>query len=377
MIFKKLNNYILYNLFNELIIESKISFKNSFKNVLKSMSSPISKELLNSINREIDIDVNYIDITDREDLVSFYTDTKEIKYKIIDEGEIYPTFWSLFKIASNSNTSFAGSLPNGTVGSVIKIYNPENCSIVSSSIAHFISDDGKNCMIGINGIDEIPIGRVNTIKVGRIIKKILNSLNKTYTDKEIESFINEFKSKISIINNRHLLFEIVNGDEIKFWYCEDNYDNTKVGTLQNSCMKNEHCQNFFDIYTKNKDVCSMLILKSPDNNNLIIGRALVWKLHDGNTFMDRIYYSYDSDIDLFIEYAKKQKWSYKLSQNSNDGPLSNDKRKIKVILKNIDFNHYPYMDTLKYLNDSDNSISNIKEGMCSLLDSTHGGIRRP
>jgi hypothetical protein len=75
------------------------------------------------------------------------------------------------------------------------------------------------------------------------------------------------------------VFEIVEGDEIAKWYRYENYAENK-GTLGNSCMRDKR-DSFFEIYTKNPEVCRMLILKEDDK---ILGRALIWKLNSFKSY---------------------------------------------------------------------------------------------
>ena len=131
-------------------------------------------------------------------------------------------------------------------------------------------------------------------------------------------------------------FELVKGEDIRYWYLEDRYEEVK-GQLGNSCMRFQRCQKYLDIYVENPESCSLLILKgnTPDK---IIGRALIWTIHDGpgvagREFMDRVYMINDSDKLLFEAYAKEhnifrsQTYTYK----------------IKV--KEGRYDYYPYMDT--------------------------------
>ena len=56
------------------------------------------------------------------------------------------------------------------------------------------------------------------------------------------------------------------------------------------------------------EVCTLVIYKSDDDTDKILGRALLWKLRDGKRFMDRIYTANDSDVQLFKDYAKENGW---------------------------------------------------------------------
>jgi len=140
----------------------------------------------------------------------------------------------------------------------------------------------------------------------------------------------------------------------------DNYNNIS-GTLGHSCMNDKK---FFDIYTKNPDICKLLILKI---DGKISARALLWKLDsikiDGDRlvkfteskpefFLDRVYAIKDYQITKLRDYAHKEGWAM---GESNQG-LSNDImwknfRYYPVIMsvkvKKLDYGDYPYLDTFR------------------------------
>ena len=178
------------------------------------------------------------------------------------------------------------------------------------------------------------------IGIGRWTRRIFTEVHKsTVLDSKIEEFVNLYKSAID--GEDLSKFELVSGKDIKKWYHENNYDQIR-GQLGNSCMRYNKCQNFLDIYTKNPEVCQLLILKSDDEKDKIIGRALIWKLTDGNYYMDRIYTINDSDRLLFQDYARINK-----IENSYDG---NSSLKLEVKLGDYTYEKYPYMDTLVVYN---------------------------
>ena len=178
------------------------------------------------------------------------------------------------------------------------------------------------------------------IGIGRWTRRIFTEVHKsTVLDSKIEEFVNLYKSAID--GEDLSKFELVSGKDIKKWYHENNYDQIR-GQLGTSCMRYNKCQNFLDIYTKNPEVCQLLILKSDDEKDKIIGRALIWKLTDGNYYMDRIYTINDSDRLLFQDYARINK-----IENSYDG---NSSLKLEVKLGDYTYEKYPYMDTLVVYN---------------------------
>lgn len=115
-------------------------------------------------------------------------------------------------------------------------------------------------------------------------------------------------------------FEI--STKIRTTYHKDSYETSK-GTLGNSCMRYDECQEQLEFYEKVG--VKILILKGNDG---IKGRALVWEncLFRKNeedegiiiTFMDRIYTNNDADVELFKEYAKSKDWFRKVSQDYDE-----------------------------------------------------------
>ena len=180
-------------------------------------------------------------------------------------------------------------------------------------------------------------GRTPQYGIGRWVRHIFNDVRQTpIKNEDLESFVNAYKSTYDKMNKGSEKFELVKGEDIRYWYLEDRYEEVK-GQLGNSCMRYQRCQKYLDIYVENPEVCSLLILKG-DTPDKIIGRALIWTIHDGpgvagREFMDRVYMINDSDKLLFEAYAKEhnifrsQTYTYK----------------IKV--KEGRYNYYPYMDT--------------------------------
>ncbi len=136
-------------------------------------------------------------------------------------------------------------------------------------------------------------------------------------------------------------------------------------------MRYNGCQPYLDIYVKNPEVCQLLILKSDDDKDKIKGRALIWKLTNGDYYMDRIYTINDSDRLLFQDYARINK-----IENSYDGNSSSD---LEVKLGDHTYEKYPYMDTLVVYNPTTKILSSDEElwpgqGYISIQD-TQGGFR--
>jgi hypothetical protein len=207
----------------------------------------------------------------------------------------------------------------------------------------------------------------NLIKIGKFIKTIGD-----FKNTQIEEFINLFKSTKSSIDG--LKFEIVSGTQIADWYSSTKYCNNKWSQLHSSCMANSPKETF-DIYVKNPDVCKMLILKIGDK---LAGRALIWKLDkpiDGCEFyMDRVYSMEDHQKNAFRDYAINNKWCYRGTEHNHTifGYKDLYKSELKVSIKNIKHEKYPYMDTFKSLDRKELSNKYDEKGFGILISRTDG-----
>ena len=179
------------------------------------------------------------------------------------------------------------------------------------------------------------------INIGRWSRKLIkdNHRENTYTDSMVENFVNNYKSTFDLLNNASSLFKIVEGEEIRKWYLESNYKK-KSGQLGNSCMAAESKQKFLDIYTKNPQVCKLLIMKDIEDDSKIVGRSLLWKLDDGLLYQDRVYTINDSDKIIFDKWATDN--GYLLHWKSSG--------RFMVTLGDYTYKYYPYMDTFVVYN---------------------------
>lgn len=183
-------------------------------------------------------------------------------------------------------------------------------------------------------------------KPGAFITKIF----KNVSAKEIEKFSNLFKSQTA---KPVFSFEIVKGDKIKDFYYYESYQSTEKGSLGVSCMKHEHCQRYFDLYTENEDNVSMLAMFN--DKNRLIGRALLWDF-DTHKIMDRIYTYNDEELSFhFKKWATEHGYFYKSEQNWFNTlffeQIGSGKKEFKLEIKlpNIKQHYYPYMDTFKFI----------------------------
>jgi len=221
----------------------------------------------------------------------------------------------------------------------------------------------KNLAYDIFNNSEISLKSRSQLKIGKFINRLFPG---KYTPKQIEDFTNEFKSVCDTTSDK---IQIVEGDDIAYWYNKDNYYDID-GSLGNSCMKSMK-SDVFRIYTKNPEVCRLLIITE---NNKLKARALVWKVTSRNKedlpyeyVLDRQYTLNDSLVNKMKAYADSQGWAYK-SKNSfssyNDVTFKDESHRTYLQVKlgkyvddnskigsstnaDYDYEKYPYMDTFR------------------------------
>jgi hypothetical protein len=345
----KYNSFTLDSLLEKAINESFLYYSPNVRKALNRIkSNDIATDLLGSEGTDVKPDMTFIDLG-KEGYFSFIT-MKNAKPLILAK---YPS------------QDFSVNIDTKPMA------DPES---YSNDLHEYDMITGSNLGTGIFTKSR------NEVGLGRFVNKLFPG---KYNSKQVEDFVNSFKASLEKAGER---FELVEGEDIEFWYNSDNYKEIS-GNLGNSCMARK--RNLFSIYTENPEVCKMLILKEDDK---ILGRALVWKLEsinivkdqDPGFFMDRQYTIKDSDIQKFKNYAKEQGWSYKSSNNHHSFGTINlngvDKNVDMVVsVKVKDYNKYPYMDTFRRYNPDTGLLYNDDErdkeeyeGQYILEDTTGG-----
>lgn len=328
-------------LFENMISESIVYFSPELRKMLGKINSEVSKELLSAEGENIKKDITFIDIDNREGYVTFKT-MRNVE-KALDK---YPISSSTRGIPTSFN---------------------KHASDYLYSISCLSWTETRS-----------PVG------IGRLVNSILPG---KFNSKEIEDFTNKFKMRQTNATEK---FEIVEGEDIAYWYNETNYYELSY-TLGNSCMRDVD-DYYFRIYTENPDVCKMLILldENEDGEIKLKGRALLWKVSkndknlDFEWFLDRQYTINDADVLKFREYAKKEGWAYKTRNTHHDLSQITYKEtnhfigmsvKLGKYKDGYDYGSYPYLDTFRrydpnsgiLYNDDDNSEENQY-----ILDQTDG-----
>lgn len=204
---------------------------------------------------------------------------------------------------------------------------------------------------------------------GKPIRVIQKLIKRKFTNYEYEQLNNYLKARI--IDDGELV--IVEGEDIRKYYnCANN---NPGGTLENSCMRYDECQKYLDIYV---DHAKMLVLLNKATDK-ISGRAIIWQIGD-RTFMDRVYYTQDHMLNLFIGYAKEHKWYYREDNSLLDtgdsqywyGPNDNYQNPNTWNLKiNVGYyTYFPYIDSFRYYLDGD--LYDYPVGGCDSCDCPDG-----
>jgi len=169
-------------------------------------------------------------------------------------------------------------------------------------------------------------------------------IGKLLSENVSNTLIQKISSIMSARKIKHI-FKLELTDNICHSYNEENYSNDhgKSGHLHNSCMRYNHLQDAIRFY-ENIGNNKLKLLICYDENNKIVGRALLWygvlRNDENITYLDRIYTSNDNIKQLFLDYAEKNKYITRDENNCN-------------LNFNVLIDHdvpLPYFDTFRYYN---------------------------
>ena len=337
----------------DLLNESIIYFSPAFKDELTKIKHPIADHLLQYEEEEDkERDISFIDLHPDEGYVSFKT-MKSMMSQIKDSDIAPDTKQSILDMENSPNYYWSE-----------RIYKD---------------------------YPEIWNRSRNPIRLGSLIQKLFPG--KFDANRQIEPFVTKFKS---LQRGDSISIEIVKGKDIAYWYEEENYYE-RSGTLGNSCMKDVD-RNYFDIYTKNPDVCKMACIFTEDEygEKKLTGRALLWKvttIEPAGRFnsvpqfewlMDRQYSISDGITNDLKKWAEKNGYAYKTrnSFSSLTGVTFAGQEfdcKMTIQLDVFEFQKFPYLDTFRKFDPKTGILYNDEAkgkeftGMY-ILDRTNGGF---
>jgi hypothetical protein len=238
------------------------------------------------------------------------------------------------------------------------------------------------------------------IKIGKFINKVLKG---KYPEALVDKFVTYIKSKS--LRKENWTISLVKGDEISKYYNSNNYVNNR-GTLGQSCMNDRQklsssgfngvvkdesaLKSIFDIYTKNPESCSLLIMTNDDGK--LGARSLVWNAKvtfcrvsgdvcelDNIQFLDRVYTTEDWMVHKMTKWAKDNGMANRYYNGLGDSDLIEYNgvkfsAEMEVNVKKIHYSAFPYLDTFNRYDVKRGKLFNYRPNKFSGfgLQSTHG-----
>ena len=234
---------------------------------------------------------------------------------------------------------------NKTYNRHFHIRNDGKISYTPKGRATLLNNDGK-----------WPVDGRSIIRTGKAIRQIFSH---AYPMNNMDTVVAKIAESIDADYNFTDTLKVVKGQDIAYWYHRDRY--ADVHELQNSCMKHDHCQDYFTVYTNNVDRVSMLVSVNKDNQ--LTGRAILWEARRGNDgkiedikIMDRIY-GKPLTVNAFKTWAHENGYAYKNNQTYQSSnfiaPNGVEIRQRDLFVPNLEMGRqFPYMDTFKYTDDN-------------------------
>ena len=340
----------------DLINESKVWYLPSFRDKISDLTSgqsdsdilDLCNKILNSEGKDLDSDTTFIGLSD-SDMLSFSRQSE------IDK--IYP---DLFKVLQ-SDLDHGYSKEIGLV----------KVNLMPSQIQKIENSQG---------------GR---LKIGKLIKKIVPDV----ADSTIEKLVNLLKTYKSGFQ-----IKVVSGDEISKYYQKESC--ISGGTLSNSCMvgKDEQYKHIFDIYTKNPQSVSLVVML--DSRGMCVARGLLWNISqlmpysgtdkfyqsmknfkenswfsvDGEfKFLDRVYFARDWQEQFVFNWAKEKGIPYKWGTQMRWSGVTLPVPSCKISLNKIAYRNFPYLDTFKHYDVKSATLTNYHNSDYFDVTSTVGG----
>lgn len=337
----------------EFLNETRFYFLSNFHRAISKAPSEFSNicnDLLNLYGEDINDDITFVDIDDKN---LSYTTQKNIEKEypqLLYKGELT---W----------------IPTNTL----------------QNISHDLLDSKTRARI----------------KIGRFLNKVINTPKK-YPESLIDKFVVYLQSQSGA--KEEYKFKVVKGNEIAKYYNSSNYAQMR-GTLGGSCMNDkqqggQHYQfpserfkgtnNLFDIYTKNPEVCSLLVML--DSSNKLVARAFIWDaeirlafdikenltdLKGKIKFLDRIYSTEDWMVYSMTKWAKENGMATRLNQRLGSQEYIEYKGnkydvEMEVNVKKIYYGAFPYLDTFIFYDVKAGKLLNYSGKNGLGLQSTHG-----
>lgn len=250
-------------------------------------------------------------------------------------------------------------------------FNYINVTDKNDTVLFTQDNQAKNKLKSGKTVEDLLKDTTNKTGIGRLVRKVLLENGIKHTDAEIEEFNTLFKAEFEKSTQKIQPIRLIEGEEIKKWYLEDNYIKPTKGTLQNSCMRYSHCQKYFSLYINNPEVCKLLILVD-EETELLLARALLWTTNDG-LYLDRVYFNDSSQEKILNDWAKE---NFNIKYSFHGGSIPKLSIKLNWWIKEEDDYSFPYMDSFPYYNPYDGTLANhgFEIEKYYYLQETNGGF---
>lgn len=189
------------------------------------------------------------------------------------------------------------------------------------------------------------------IRLSRYVARMSESLGKAgidlgVKDKHVEELHN---SLVAYQSGEYFEMEYLSGKDIKQAYKVKNYSKGTIGTIHKSCMNGKG--SMLDLYTKNPSVVRLAVLRSEHG---IEARCLVWN-SGGKQYFDRVYYTH--------EWAKNILEDKLRAEGCKSIQLSRTLKHVELEVS--DFEEYPYVDSFRFLSQSDGRLYFLPVESCA------------
>lgn len=213
---------------------------------------------------------------------------------------------------------------------------------------------GRETLLNSDG--KWPVDGRSIIRTGKALRQIFSH---TLPMNNRDTVIAKLAESIDAEYNFTDTMQVVEGQDIAYWYHRDRY--ADVHELQNSCMKHDHCQSYFTVYTDNPDKVSMLV--SYNKEHKLTGRAILWQARQAVgseikdiKIMDRIY-GKPLTVNAFKTWAHEHGYAYKNNQTYQSAnfvqPNGSEISQRHLFVPRLHMGRqFPYMDTFKYTDDN-------------------------
>ena len=261
------------------------------------------------------------------------------------------------KAKKSCNFIVSASVHSGNV--YVKALSFENLFASIRKIA--LNKESFNKETVINFLNNIKEEGIVPLKYGIIKEKeiSLTDLVKYFVRKispaDLEKILITAKTtllgKKSIHNNNILELK---GETIRYFYNVKNYvtDNIQrnymldgISVLHNSCMRHDTCYQQLEIYSKNPESISLLVLLDSKSKKKIRARSILWTSVTGEKAIDRIYSFKQVDADTLVSYCKAKGYSTVYKNNESTYGLPRMKN-VVIKLEYKDDSLLPYFDTM-------------------------------